>query len=120
MLLVPVVVCVYFQQCTLFGRESLYIGPHMNFGDCVLKFFFFMCSLVVTMEIHYYFFFGRFLDHSWSPGSPPSIYGQHRSLSIFVFTLRPIVYVPFWPISAYSKFGHEHIAQIYSVHVLTF
>ena len=25
----------------------------MNFGDCVLNFIFFMCSLVVTMEIQY-------------------------------------------------------------------
>ena len=54
MLLVRVVACVYFQQCTLFRRKSLYIGPYMNFGDCVLNFIFFMCSLVVTMEIHYF------------------------------------------------------------------
>ena len=38
----------------LFGCDSLYIGPHINFSDCVLNFIFFMCSLVVTMEIHYY------------------------------------------------------------------
>ena len=73
-----------------------------------------MCSLVVTMEIHYYF------DHSWSPWSLLLIYGHHRSLFTFVLTLRPMFYVPFWPISAFSKFGHEHIAQIYSVHVLKF
>ena len=92
----------------------------MNFSDCVLNFILFMCSLVVTMEIHYYRVFGRTFDHSWSPWSLLFLYGHHRSLSIFVFTLRSIFYVPFWPISAYSKFGHEHIAQIYSVHVLNF
>ena len=54
MLIVRVVACVYFRQCTLFGRDSLYIGPHMKFDDCVLNFMFFMCSHVVTMEIHYY------------------------------------------------------------------
>ena len=26
----------------------------MNFDGCVLNFIFFICSLVVTMEIHYY------------------------------------------------------------------
>ena len=39
-------------------------------------------------------------------------HGHYRSSSIFVFTLRPIFYVPFWPIAAYSKFAHEHIAGI--------
>ena len=51
---VPVLACVYFRQCTLLGRESLYMRSHMNFSDCVLNFIFFMCSLVVTMEIHYH------------------------------------------------------------------
>ena len=60
------------------------------------------------------------LDHSWYPWSILFIYGHQRSSSIFVFTLRSNFHVPFWPISAYSKFGHEQIAQIYSVHVLNF
>ena len=52
-------VCVCCGMCLplfmhFFGRDSLYIGPHMNFSDCVLNFIFFMCSLVVTMKIHYY------------------------------------------------------------------
>ena len=51
---VCVVACVYFQKCTLFGLDSLYIGEHMNFGDCALNFVFFMCPLLVTMENHNY------------------------------------------------------------------
>ena len=54
MLFVSVVATSYLQQGTLFGCESLYIRPHMNFDQCVLNFIFCMCSLVVTMEIHYY------------------------------------------------------------------
>ena len=54
MLFVRVVACVYVGQCTLVSRASLYIGPHMNLSNCVLNSIFFMCSLVVTMEIHYY------------------------------------------------------------------
>ena len=115
MLFVRVVACVFFPSCNLFGRDSLYIGPHINFSDCVLHFIFFMCSLVVTMEIHYYRVFGRTFDHSRSPWSLPFIYGHHRLSSIFVFTLQPIFYVPFWSIFACSKFGHVNIAQIYSV-----
>ena len=83
----------------------------MNVDECVLNFILFMSSLVVTMEIHYYSVFGRSFNHSWSPWSLLFIYGPHRLFPIFVFTLRPIFFVPFWPISAYSKFGHEHIAQ---------
>ena len=117
---VCVVACVYFHYRTLFGLDSLYIGRHMNFSDCVLNFIFFICSLVMTMEIHHYWVFGRTFDHSGSPWSLLYIYGHFRSSPIFVFALRSIFHVPFWPISAYSKFGHENIAQIYSVCVLTF
>ena len=92
----------------------------MKFSDCVLNFIFFMCSLVVSMEIHYYCVFGRTFDHYWSPCSLLSIYGHHRSSPTLFSTLQPIFFVPFWPTSAYITFGHEHIAQIYSVHVLTF
>ena len=49
MLFVRVVACVYFLLMHLVGRVSLYIGLHMSFGNCVLNFIFFMCSLVVTM-----------------------------------------------------------------------
>ena len=92
----------------------------MNFGDSVLNFMFFMCSSVVTMEIHHYLVFGPTFDHSWSPWFLLSTYGHLRMLWTFVSTLRPIFYVPFGPISAYSEPGHEHIAQMYSVYLLTF
>ena len=85
----------------------------MNFGDCVLNFFFhvFTCGdhgdpLVLSFRSNY---------RSFVVPMVPTI---HISSSWVVFTLQSIFYVPFWPISAYSKFGHEHIAQIYSVHVL--
>ena len=54
-----VLACVYFQNGTLFGHESLHIGPHINFCDCVLSFIFFMCSFVMPMENHYSKVFGQ-------------------------------------------------------------
>ena len=75
----------------------------MNFGDCVLNFIFFMCSLVIAIENHYHSASGRTFDYSWTPRSELLIYGHHGSLSTFVFTLRLISHVPFWPISAYSN-----------------
>ena len=87
----------------------------MNFGDCVLNFIFFMCSLVVTMEIHYYLVFGRTFDHLWSPWSALYLYGPYRLWLIFLPTIRTIFYVPFWSTFACSTFGHVNIAQIYSV-----
>ena len=56
---------------------------------------------------------------TYLPTSVSFIYAHHGSLWTFVFKLPPILSVPIWPISAYSKFGVEHIAQIFSVHVLT-
>ena len=54
------VICVCCGMCLLtlmhfvLAFPFLYRGPHMNFGDGVFNFIFFMFSLVVTMEIHYH------------------------------------------------------------------
>ena len=59
----------------------------MNFGDCVLRFIFFMCSLVETMDIHKYCVSGSTLDHFWPAWSLVFMYEYYRSLSIFIYAL---------------------------------
>ena len=63
----------------------------MRFGDCVLNNIFFTCSLLVTMEIHYYGAFGQPFDHLGFPLSPLFRYGHQRSSLIVVLTLRPFL-----------------------------
>ena len=94
----------------------------MNFSDCVLNYIFFTSALVMTMEIHHcnYSVFGRSLDHLWSPETIRFLCGHPGSSLIFSFSLQSIAYVLVWPVFACSKFCHENIAKIYSLHVLTF